>query len=92
MRSTRAALHLGRGAAREGHQQDAARVGAVDDEVGDAVGASVLVLPEPAPAITSSGMSVQKSPVYRGVFPVVPTIFDAGASLISRARSARSIS
>ena len=27
--------HLGGGAAREGHQQDAARIGAVDDQVGD---------------------------------------------------------
>ena len=31
------ARHLGGGAAREGHQQDAARVGAVDDQMRDAV-------------------------------------------------------
>ena len=29
--------HLRRGAAREGHQQDAARIGAVDDQMRDAV-------------------------------------------------------
>ena len=29
--------HFGRGAAREGHQQDAARIGAVDDQMRDAV-------------------------------------------------------
>ena len=29
--------HLGGGAAREGHQQDAARIGAVDDQMRDAV-------------------------------------------------------
>ena len=34
MRSTRRA-HLGRGAAREGQQQDAARIGAVDDQMRD---------------------------------------------------------
>jgi len=33
--------HLAGGAAREGHQQDAARIGAVDDEVGDAMGEGV---------------------------------------------------
>ena len=33
--------HLGRGAAREGHQQDAARIGAVDDQMRDAVGQRV---------------------------------------------------
>ena len=32
------ALHLGGGAAREGQQQDAAGIGAVDDQVGDAMG------------------------------------------------------
>ena len=31
------ARHLGRRAAREGHQQDAARIGAVDDQMRDAV-------------------------------------------------------
>ena len=36
-----AARHLGGGAAREGQQQDAARIGAVDDQVGDAVGERV---------------------------------------------------
>ena len=36
-----APLHLGRGAAREGQQQDAVRVGAVDDEMRDAVGERV---------------------------------------------------
>ena len=36
-----AALHLGRGPAGEGQQQDAAGIGAVDDQVGDAVGERV---------------------------------------------------
>ena len=49
-----AALHLGRGAAREGQQQDAARIGAVDDQMGDAMRQRVG-LAEPAPAMTSSG-------------------------------------
>ena len=33
--------HLGGGAARERHQQDAARIGAVDDQMGDAMGQRV---------------------------------------------------
>ena len=33
--------HLGRGASRERHQQDPARVGAADDQMGDAVGKRV---------------------------------------------------
>jgi hypothetical protein len=32
-----AAVHLGRGAARKGHQEDAARIGAADDQMRDAV-------------------------------------------------------
>ena len=33
--------HLGRRAARKGHQQDAARIGAVDDQMRDAVGQGI---------------------------------------------------
>ena len=35
------ALHLGRGAAREGHQQEPTRIGPVDDEMGDPMGERV---------------------------------------------------
>src|SRR6266404_1273709 len=47
--------HLSGGTAREGHQQYAARIGTIDDQMSDPV-CQVLVFPEPAPAITSSGM------------------------------------
>ena len=40
MRSTRS-RHLGRGAARKRHQQDPARVGALDDQMGDPMGEGV---------------------------------------------------
>ncbi len=36
-----AAAHLARGAAREGHQKDAARIGTVNDQVGNAMGKRV---------------------------------------------------
>ena len=68
--------HLCNRPPREGHRQDAARVCAIDDQV-DHLRASVLVLPDPAPAITllkSSGVPApgarahcHRSPASRSV-------------------------
>ena len=41
-------------APRKRHQQDPARVGTLDDQMGDPM-ARVLVFPDPAPAMTRSG-------------------------------------
>ena len=49
-----AVRHLGRGAAREGQQQQPLRVGALSTSQATRA-ASVIVLPVPAPAVASSG-------------------------------------
>jgi hypothetical protein len=48
--------HFGRGASRERHQQDSARVGAADDEMGDTVGEGVRL------ARSSAGDDQQRGP------------------------------
>ena len=55
--------HFGRGAAREGHQQNTARVGAIDDKVRDAVGERVGL------ARTRSGNDKKRHGRRAGVFP-----------------------
>ncbi len=60
-----AARHLGSGPAREGQQQNPARIGAVEDGWATRC-ASVLVLPEPAPAITSNGPPGSPTPCSDG--------------------------
>ena len=67
-----AAGHLAGGAAREGHQQDAARIGAVDDQMGDAVGQRVGL------ARAGAGDDQQRA---AGAVPVTDAVLDGAALL-----------